>query len=642
MDSILFETFTYLCAAVIAVPIAQRLGLGSVLGYLIAGIVIGPLFGLVGAETETIRHVAEFGVVLMLFLVGLELQPQSLWAMRGRLLGLGGLQVLVSAALIAAAGLALGLDWRLALAIGLIFSLSSTAIVLQTLSEKGLTKTDGGRSSFSVLLFQDIAVIPMLALIPLLALPELGAEAVNGHLPAAAEHGEAAHPASMSLVAGLPGWAHALVVLGAVSAVLLGGYFLSRPLFRFIADSRLREIFTASALLLVVGIALLMTLVDLSPALGTFLAGVVLANSEFRTELESDIEPFKGLLLGLFFITVGAGIDFGVLSADLVLILALTAGVILVKGLVLFALAGWFRLKPGDRWLFTLALAPAGEFGFVLLSFGQQNAVIAPELAKTLSLVVALSMLLTPALFLLYERLVLPRLRGGDAREPDRIEQPGTVIIAGVGRFGQIVNRMLLASSVRTVVLDHEAAILDMLRQLGIKAYYGDASRPDLLQAAGIAEASVFVVAIDDRERAVQMVEYVRRNYPHVQIIARAFDVNHLYLLKQAGADVAVRELFDASTRVGSEALRRLGLHPFKVEKMEQTFRRHDAAGLAKLYEVWDEHPDIARNRAYLARAREHGEALKEMMETDRLQLHDRSERGWTPPPKGYTDELGD
>ncbi|NBC47616.1 MAG: potassium transporter [Gammaproteobacteria bacterium] len=642
MDSILFETFTYLCAAVIAVPIAQRLGLGSVLGYLIAGIVIGPLFGLVGAETETIRHVAEFGVVLMLFLVGLELQPQSLWAMRGRLLGLGGLQVLVSAALIAAAGLAIGLDWRLALAIGLIFSLSSTAIVLQTLSEKGLTKTDGGRASFSVLLFQDIAVIPMLALIPLLALPELSGETVNGHLPAAAGHGEAAHPASMSLVAGLPSWAHALVVLGAVSAVLLGGYFLSRPLFRFIADSRLREIFTASALLLVVGIALLMTLVDLSPALGTFLAGVVLANSEFRTELESDIEPFKGLLLGLFFITVGAGIDFGVLSADLVLILALTAGVILVKGLVLFALAGWFRLKPGDRWLFTLALAPAGEFGFVLLSFGQQNAVIAPELAKTLSLVVALSMLLTPALFLLYERLVLPRLRGGDEREPDQIEQPGTVIIAGVGRFGQIVNRMLLASSVRTVVLDHEAAILDMLRQLGIKAYYGDASRPDLLQAAGIAEASVFVVAIDDRERAVQMVEYVRRNYPHVQIIARAFDVNHLYLLKQAGADVAVRELFDTSTRVGSEVLRRLGLHPFKVEKMEQAFRRHDAAGLAKLYEVWDEHPDIARNRAYLARAREHGETLKEMMETDRLQLHDRSERGWTPPPKGYTDELGD
>lgn len=639
MDSILFETFIYLCAAVVAVPIAQRLGLGSVLGYLTAGILIGPLLGLVGSETETIRHVAEFGVVLMLFLVGLELQPQALWAMRARFLGLGGLQVVVSALLIAAAGLVVGLDWRVALAVGLIFSLSSTAIVLQTLSEKGLTRTDGGRSSFSVLLFQDVAVIPMLALIPLLALPELIPETA-APAAAGAEQAEAGHAAPMSLVADLPGWAHALVVLGAVAAVLLGGHFLSRPLFRFIADARLREIFTASALLLVVGIALLMTLVDLSPALGTFLAGVVLASSEFRTELESDIEPFKGLLLGLFFITVGAGIDFGVLSANLSLVLALTAAVIFVKGLVLFAVAGLFQLKPGDRWLFGLALAPAGEFGFVLLSFSEQNAVVAPELAKILSLVVALSMLLTPALFVLYSRLVLPRLRNGDGREPDAIEQPGTVIIAGVGRFGQIVNRMLLASSVRTVVLDHEAAILDMLRELGIKAYYGDASRPDLLQAAGIADAAVFVVAIDNRERAVQMVEYVRRNYPQVQIIARAFDVNHLYLLKQAGADVAVREVFDASTRVGSETLRRLGLHPFKVQKMEQAFRRHDAAGLAKLYEVWDEHPDVARNRAYLARAREHGEALKEMMETDRLQLHDRSERGWTPPPKGYADEL--
>jgi len=639
VDSILFETFIYLCAAVVAVPIAQRLGLGSVLGYLTAGILIGPLLGLVGSETETIRHVAEFGVVLMLFLVGLELQPQALWAMRARFLGLGGLQVVVSALLIAAAGLVVGLDWRVALAVGLIFSLSSTAIVLQTLSEKGLTRTDGGRSSFSVLLFQDVAVIPMLALIPLLALPELIPETA-APAAAGAEQAEAGHAAPMSLVADLPGWAHALVVLGAVAAVLLGGHFLSRPLFRFIADARLREIFTASALLLVVGIALLMTLVDLSPALGTFLAGVVLASSEFRTELESDIEPFKGLLLGLFFITVGAGIDFGVLSANLSLVLALTAAVIFVKGLVLFAVAGLFQLKPGDRWLFGLALAPAGEFGFVLLSFSEQNAVVAPELAKILSLVVALSMLLTPALFVLYSRLVLPRLRNGDGREPDAIEQPGTVIIAGVGRFGQIVNRMLLASSVRTVVLDHEAAILDMLRELGIKAYYGDASRPDLLQAAGIADAAVFVVAIDNRERAVQMVEYVRRNYPQVQIIARAFDVNHLYLLKQAGADVAVREVFDASTRVGSETLRRLGLHPFKVQKMEQAFRRHDAAGLAKLYEVWDEHPDVARNRAYLARAREHGEALKEMMETDRLQLHDRSERGWTPPPKGYADEL--
>ncbi|MGB5764646.1 MAG: monovalent cation:proton antiporter-2 (CPA2) family protein, partial [Sedimenticolaceae bacterium] len=304
MGGLLFQAFIYLCAAVIAVPIAKRLGLGSVLGYLLAGILIGPVIGLVGSETHEIQHFAEFGVVMMLFLVGLELQPRMLWQMRNRLIGLGGLQVGATAGLIMGAALLLGMPWSIALTVGLIFSLSSTAIVLQTLNEKGLTRTEGGRASFSVLLFQDIAVIPMLALIPLLALPEL----IGGVNAASGQTGGGAHHENMNLVAGLPGWAHALVVLAAVATVLIGGHFLSRPMFRFIAASRLREIFTASALLLVIGIALLMTLVDLSPALGTFLAGVVLANSEFRHELESDIEPFKGLLLGLFFITVGAGV----------------------------------------------------------------------------------------------------------------------------------------------------------------------------------------------------------------------------------------------------------------------------------------------------------------------------------------------
>ncbi|MCG8098263.1 MAG: monovalent cation:proton antiporter-2 (CPA2) family protein, partial [Candidatus Thiodiazotropha taylori] len=336
MGGLLFQAFIYLCAAVIAVPIAKRLGLGSVLGYLLAGIFIGPVIGLVGSETQTIQHFAEFGVVMMLFLVGLELQPRMLWEMRNRLIGLGGLQVALTTALITAAALMMGLYWSVALTVGLIFSLSSTAIVLQTLNEKGLSKTEGGRAGFSVLLFQDIAVIPMLALIPLLALPELVGGG-GGTLAAAADsHGDAGHHHGMSLVAGLPGWAHALVVLGAIASVLLGGHFLSRPMFRFIAESRLREIFTASALMLVIGIALLMTLVDLSPALGTFLAGVVLANSEFRHELESDIEPFKGLLLGLFFITVGAGIDFNILFNDALTILSLTVGVIVIKGLVLY------------------------------------------------------------------------------------------------------------------------------------------------------------------------------------------------------------------------------------------------------------------------------------------------------------------
>ncbi|MDJ0739971.1 MAG: monovalent cation:proton antiporter-2 (CPA2) family protein [Gammaproteobacteria bacterium] len=642
MGGLLFQAFIYLCAAVIAVPIAKRLGLGSVLGYLLAGIVIGPVFGLVGSETREIQHFAEFGVVMMLFLVGLEVQPRMLWQMRNRLLGLGGLQVVATVGAIMAIALLLGMTWQVALTIGLIFSLSSTAIVLQSLNEKGLSKTEGGRASFSVLLFQDIAVIPMLALIPLLAVPELvggGAESIGGH--GVDGTGDAPH-ADLSLVAGLPGWAHALVVLGAVAAVLLGGHYLSRPMFRFIAASRLREIFTATALLLVIGIGLLMTLVDLSPALGTFLAGVVLANSEFRHELESDIEPFKGLLLGLFFITVGAGIDFDILFGDFAIVIGLTLGVIVVKGLVLYALARLFRLDIADRWLFTLALAQAGEFGFVLLSFSLQNQALPPELAATLSLVVALSMLLTPGLFILYDLFVLRRSEGSSERQAEQFADTGTVIIAGIGRFGQIVNRLLVASGVKTVVLDHEAEMIDMLGKFGVKSYYGDASRPDLLHAAGIDGATAIVIAIDDRERSVEMVEHVRRNHPDVTILARAFDVNHLYLLNKAGVDVAVREMFDASLELGKEALKAIGMHPFKVERMSQVFRRHDQAGIDSLYELWDENIEVSSNKAYLSRAREHRATLKNLMETDRLQLHDRSERGWTPPPKHLAEHADD
>jgi len=638
MGGLLFQAFIYLLAAVIAVPIARRLGLGSVLGYLIAGIAIGPVFGLVGSETESIQHFAEFGVVMMLFLIGLELEPRLLWDMRSRLFGLGGLQVLATVVLIAAGGLLLGLQWNVALAIGLIFSLSSTAIVLQTLSEKGLIKTQAGRSSFSVLLFQDIAVIPMLAILPLLAFPDLAGTGTPDSSAVAGldAEGVAGDPERMSLVHGLPGWGYALVVIGAMAAVVLGGHFLSRPLFRFIAESRLREIFTASALLLVVGIALLMTLVDLSPALGTFLAGVVLADSEFRHELETDIEPFKGLLLGLFFITVGAGMDFGMPFGDLAAVLALTLGIIALKGGVLFALARLFRLGPVDGWLFALGLAQAGEFGFVLLSFAVQTHVLPDDLAEMLAMAVALSMLLTPALFIAYDRLIFPRLATGERPPDDSIDEAGTVVIAGIGRFGQIVNRLLVAGGVHTVVLDHEAGQIEMVRKVGVKSYYGDASRPDLLLAAGIAEAKVFIVAIDDRDRAVELAEHVRRHYPRIKILARAFDVKHLYLLKKAGVDLAVREVFDGSLVVGMEALKSLGVHPFKVEKMVRAFRRHDAEGLDQLYELWDENPDIARNRAFLARVREHGESLREVMESDRIQLHDRTERGWTPRPRTY------
>ncbi|SBS61353.1 monovalent cation:proton antiporter-2 (CPA2) family protein [Vibrio atlanticus] len=634
MTGYFLQAFIYLLAAVIAVPIAKRLGLGSVLGYLIAGVVIGPIIGLVGEETTTIQHFAEFGVVMMLFLVGLELEPKMLWAMRNRLMGLGGLQVGGTTAIVMGIALFFGQPWTIALTIGLIFALSSTAIVLQTFNEKGLSKTEGGKNAFSVLLFQDIAVIPMLAFIPLLALPEL-IEAAQSAVASTSDHHE-----ELSLVAGLPGWAYGLVITASIAIVVVGGHFLSRPLFRFVASSGLREIFTATALMLVIGIAALMSLVGLSPALGTFLAGVVLANSEFRHELESNIDPFKGLLLGLFFITVGAGINFDVLFNDFGLIIGLTLGVMLLKALVLFTLALIFKIKNSDRWLFTLSLAQAGEFGFVLLSFSAQNHVLSADIVQTLSLVVALSMFLTPGLFILFDKVILPRYeQKSNDREADTIEEKGTVIIAGIGRFGQIVNRLLVSNDVKTVVLDHQANQVDLLRSINIKSYFGDATRHDLLHTAGIEEAAMFVVAIDNQDSSVELVKYVKHTYPKVKILARAFDRGHSYRLREAGADSVVSETYHSALEMGAEALRSLGHHPFFVEQQKSTYQRVESRKSEKLYQAWseaEENPRYDNNYRQIFIHLE--EAMKEDMKKDRSDKHSRSERGWTPPPKGYAD----
>ncbi|OEE54002.1 monovalent cation:proton antiporter-2 (CPA2) family protein [Vibrio splendidus] len=634
MTGYFLQAFIYLLAAVIAVPIAKRLGLGSVLGYLIAGVVIGPIIGLVGEETTTIQHFAEFGVVMMLFLVGLELEPKMLWAMRNRLMGLGGLQVGGTTAIVMGIALFFGQPWTIALTIGLIFALSSTAIVLQTFNEKGLSKTEGGKNAFSVLLFQDIAVIPMLAFIPLLALPEL-IEAAQSAVASASDHNE-----ELSLVAGLPGWAYGLVITASIAIVVVGGHFLSRPLFRFVASSGLREIFTATALMLVIGIAALMSLVGLSPALGTFLAGVVLANSEFRHELESNIDPFKGLLLGLFFITVGAGINFDVLFNDFGLIIGLTLGVMLLKALVLFTLALIFKIKNSDRWLFTLSLAQAGEFGFVLLSFSSQNHVLPADIVQTLSLVVALSMFLTPGLFILFDKVILPRYeQKSNDREEDTIEEKGTVIIAGIGRFGQIVNRLLVSNDVNTVVLDHQANQVDLLRSINIKSYFGDATRHDLLHTAGIEEAAMLVVAIDNQDSSVELVKYVKHNYPKVKVLARAFDRGHSYRLREAGADFVESETYHSALEMGAEALRSLGHHPFFVEQQKSTYQRVESRKSEKLYQAWseaEENPRYDNNYRQIFIHLE--EAMKEDMKKDRSDKHSRSERGWTPPPKGYAD----
>lgn len=587
MTDILLHAFIYLLAAVIAVPISKKLGLGSVLGYLVAGVFIGPVLGLVrGDETQHIQHVAEFGVVMMLFIIGLELEPKKLWELRHRLLGLGGLQVLLTTLIISGVAFsfsqAYGIAWQTALAIGLVFSLSSTAIVLQTLSEKGLMQSQGGQSSFSVLLFQDIAVIPMLALIPLLALPEL----VSVSNTAQDSH------ANHNLLTGMAGWLKTLITIGSIGVIIAFGHFMVRPLFRIIAKTGLREIFTAFALCLVVGIATLMSVIGLSPALGTFLAGVVLAESEYRHELESTLEPFKGLLLGLFFITVGAGINLNLLSQSFIEICVMTLLVIAIKFLVLFGLGKLFKLKKMYQWLFALSLAQAGEFGFVLLSFTVKNHVIPPMLADKLLIVVALSMMLTPLLFIIYDKLILTK-QNTEAREADTIDFHSSVIIAGNGRFGQIVNRVLMNSGYTPTVLDLDAEAIEGFKKVGIKTFFGDASRAELLQASKIDEAKVLIVAVDNKQKAIEIVKNARALNANLLIIARAYDRNHVYELYNAGANNIIRETFDSAIRASKGALQGLGIPKEKAQKVTDIFFERDRMAVKQLSSLYD--PSLPR-----------------------------------------------
>lgn len=603
MTDFLLLAFIFLIAGVVSVPIATRLGLGSVLGYLIAGIVISPILAWLHVDVISIQHFAEFGVVMMLFLVGLELEPKLLWSMRGKLLGLGGGQVGLTTLAVMGVAMLFGLGWTVALAVGLVLALSSTAIVLQTLNEKGLMKSDGGQSSFSVLLSQDIAVIPMLALLPLLALPELidvahGTDTAHGG--SADDHGEA-----MSLVAGLNGWQTALVNLAAIAAVIGVGSYMTRPVFRFIAAANLREMFTATALMMVIGIALLMSLVGLSPALGTFLAGVVLANSEYRHELESDIDPFKGLLLGLFFMTVGAAINFGLLAENLLLTIGLTIGLIAVKAAVLWVLGMIFRIEGADRWLMALGLAQAGEFGFVLISFNVANGVIPQDLADQLLLVVALSMMLTPLLFIFYDRVIAPRYAESSSQEADAIEEQGEVIIAGAGRVGGIVRRILSAAGYNLTVIDYNAKHLENMRIFGARIYYGDATRPDLLHAAGLHEAKIFVIAIDERDKITELARYVSQNSPNVHIVARAVDRHHVYELWAAGCRDIIRDTYDSSLRMGRSALQAMGIADDRADMMVEAFNRADRASMISLADAYDPAIPVMENTAYVARVQE-------------------------------------
>lgn len=579
MTEFLLLAFILLVAGVISVPIASRFGLGSVLGYLLAGMALAPVLGVLGVDVIQLQHFAEFGVVMMLFIIGLELEPKRLWEMRKRLIGLGGGQVLLTTLAIAAISLLTGEEWRTALAIGMILALSSTAIVLQTLEEKGLLKTQGGEASFSVLLVQDVAVIFILAVLPLLAAPELVAQA------ATQAGGDAAHGAS--LVEDLPAWLAGLVTIGSVGLVVLVGTYLTRPIFRFIAMAGLRELFTAAALLFVVAIALLMLLVGLSPALGAFIAGVVLANSEYRHELEADINPFKGLLLGLFFITVGAGIDFALAYEIAGTVIVWTAILLVSKMAILLVVAKAFKLHGQDRWLFVLGLAQAGEFGFVLISFALGNAVLDDGTANFLLLVVTFSMLLTPLLFILYDKVIAPRFAQSDEQDADDIPVENDIILAGRGRVGGIVDRMLEAAGYCATVIDYDSRHIANLEKFGTKAYYGDATRPDLLASAGIAKAKLLVVALDDKDQIDKLVSYVAQHFPQVHIIARAIDRDHVFKLWALGCRDIIRETYDGAIRIGRSAFEALGHDRQAAQALADAFEDADRGTMIEFADVY-------------------------------------------------------
>ena len=608
----MFISFTILLAGVIAVPLASRFGLGSVLGFLIAGIAIGPVLHWAGADVLALQHFTEFGVVMMLFVIGLEMKPKLLWDMRSRIFLMGGLQVGLTTLLVSAAAMMMGQTWSIALAIGLIFALSSTAIVTQTLNEKGLMRSDGGQASFSVLLFQDIAVIPILALIPLLALPELSAALHHGDAkgdPHGAGHGDGhGHGEAvlnLNMVEHLQGWQTALVTVAAIAVVILAGRYLTGPIFRYIARAQLRELFVSTALMLVLGIALLMTMVGLSPALGTFLAGVVMASSEYRHELESDIAPLKGIFLGVFFITVGASIDFALLSENFALIIALTLGLIGLKCVIMLGIGRLFKLQGGDKWLFSLGLAQAGEFGFVLVSFTVANAVIPTAIADLLLLVVAISMLLTPALFILYDKGLAPRY--SQQQEPsaaDDITSDAKIIIAGHGRFGGIVNTALQAADYDTTVVDYSNEQLRMIRNFGVKAYYGDATRPDLLHAAGIQDAKILVIAIDDKAAITELTRYMLEHHPQVHIVARAIDRWHVYDLWAVGCRDIIRETYDSSLRAARSVFEALGHSPEIADRMKTVFAEFDQKTMREFAEHYNAGDPQSEDSAYSTRVR--------------------------------------
>lgn len=613
MDNGFFiQAIIYLTAAVVCVPIAKKLGLSSILGYLFAGIFIGPyVFGLIGQEGEDIMHFAEFGVVMMLFLIGLELDPYKFWKMRRFILGMGSMQVIGTTLILFFLSISIfEWNWQTALVIALALSLSSTAIVLQTLKEKGLSQTSMGRSSFAVLLFQDIAVIPILAIIPLLVSSStiIDPEQINN-----------------SIISDFPGWIQTLIVIGAILFVYFGGKFIIVPLLHFIAKTRLQELFTASALLLVVGVSYLMQLVGLSPALGAFMAGVVLANSEFRHELEGDIAPFKGLLLGLFFIGVGASINFKLIIDNPVFILVFGAALTAIKFLVIFGIGKIYKKQTDQNFLFAFGLSQAGEFGFVILSFSMQLNILPNILANQIMAIIALSMLSTPFLLLINERWIDPYfgVKEKQPKKADTIDEQHEVIIAGFGHFGSTIGRLLRANGVSATILDHDSDRVELLRKMGFKVYYGDATRLELLKAAGAESAKLFIAAIDNPTVNLTVVETIRKHFPNLKILTRARNRIDAYELIDHGVENIYRETLYTAVHLGVDALTQLGHRKYSATRQGQRFIKYDEAAIKEL--STKRHDKMA----YLATVQEQIEMQEQILKNDLFTNFDAADHAW-------------
>lgn len=610
-----FQALIYLAAAVVTVPIAKKLGLGSVLGYLVAGIVIGPaVLGLVGFEAGKVMHFAEFGVVLMLFVIGLELQPSLLWKMRRSIFGLGGLQVLITA--IVLAGLALLFNFKInrAIAIGLILALSSTAIVLQTLTEKGFLQNAAGRSAFSVLLFQDISVVPILAIIPLLA-------AVSGKITLADSELD-----QLTGMASLSGWLQLLIIIAVITFIIVAGRFLARHIFRLIAETGMHEVFTALALLLVIGIALAMDKIGLSPALGTFLAGVVLADNEYRHELETTINPFKGLLLGLFFISVGASINFALFIEDPFLILGFVLLLMAVKFIVLFFLGRLFRLRKGYDFLFAFLLAQSSEFAFVLISFSKQSQLFDERTSGLLLLMVTLSMAFSPLLLIFNEKALTPILtRKQNKTEYDDVESSDNpIIIAGFGRFGLVIGRLLLANNYKVTIIDSNPSNVEILRKFGFKLFYGDVTRPQVIEQAGIKHAKMVILSMAEYDEALKVADYLKKNYPHVKILARAKDIYHAFEFFKRSVNIVQPEVFDSAAGLGEKALVLLGFSKYEAYRATRTFKHHEKQVLLDLYAHWKED----ENR-FIQETRRFSDQLSETLQTEKDYLIHETDYAW-------------